>query len=128
MWQYLDPCFQTNRCGHLCLTLIKQPSVEIFLELFASFSLNEIVKAFSDLKCSIDTSIQAIINDIYILTYNDTTTINLLLSYSTSIGRLIVTHSPVVDFTSLINLQSLTVRWNPPRTLFTTRNSSSLWQ
>ena len=99
----------TNR--NLCPTLLEQLPVKIFFQIFALLPLQEVVKAFSDLNSSIDTSIQAITNAIHTVTYNDTAAIGVLLAYPTCIGRLIVTHSPAVDFTSLINLQSLTLKY-----------------
>ena len=92
-------------------TVLEQLPIEIFSQIFASFSLPEIVTVFSGLNSRIDSYIQAVTNTSHIVFYDDTKAIDLLHFFSSEISRLIVTHSPSVDFTSLIHLRSLTLKY-----------------
>ena len=94
-----------------CPTLIEHLSFEIFLQIFSSLSLEETVITFSGLNSYIDLIIRSINDGIHTVSYNDTNDADLLYLYPAQIGRLIITLSSDVDFTSLINLRSLTIKY-----------------
>ena len=100
--------------GNSGSTLLEQLSVEIILKVFASLSLSEIHGAFSGLNSYLNFCIQALATANHIVAYNDTSAANILHSFPTQIGRLIFTYSPTVDFTSLIHLRSLTLKYGTP--------------
>ena len=91
--------------------LFEQLPLEIFLHVFASFSLSEIVTTFSALNSRIDAYIEAVTQTTHTISYSDTKAIDLVRLFPTQIGRLIITHTPVVDLTPLTNLRSLTIRY-----------------
>ena len=86
-------------------------SVEIFLEIFVSLTLNKISTAFSGLNSHIDSIIRSVRTATHTVTYNDDKAVKLVQSFPVQINRLILTHSPIVDFTPLINLRSLTLKY-----------------
>ncbi len=92
-------------------TLLDNLPVEIFLKVFSSLSLEEIVTAFSDLNSYINSVIRCVKDGNHVVTCNDTKAVELLHSFPTQIGRLVITYSLNVDFTSLINLRSLTIKY-----------------
>ena len=95
-------------------TLLEELPVEIFLQVLAPFSLSEIVKTFSGLNSYINSCIQAVTTANHTVTYSDTSAADFLCLFPTQIGRLIITHSPTVDFTPLLNLRSLTLKYGTP--------------
>jgi hypothetical protein len=92
-------------------TRIEHLPIEIFLKIFASFSLEEIVTSFFGLNSCIDSIIRSVRNANHVVSYNDNKAVHLLHLFPTQIGRLIVTRAPLVDFTSVINLRSLTMKY-----------------
>jgi hypothetical protein len=92
-------------------TLLEHLPVEIFLEVFDSLSLQEILTAFSDLNSYINSIIRCIKDQNHTVSYNDGKAVDLLHLFPTQMCRLIITYSPNVDFTSLINLRSLTIKY-----------------
>jgi len=92
-------------------TLFEQLPVEIFLKIFALFSFEEVVKTFSSLNSDVNSRIRGISTAASRITYNNTRAIGFLCLYPTQIGQLIIIHSPTVDFTSLNNLRSLTLKY-----------------
>lgn len=92
-------------------TSIEHLPFEIFLKIFASFSFEEILHAFSGLNSHIDSIIRCVNDGNHAVTYSDTKAIQLLTSYPTQICRLIIVHSPNVNFASLRNLRSLTIKY-----------------
>ena len=95
-----------------CPTLFEHLPVEIVLKVFASFSLSEVVTTFSGLNYHIDSCIQAVKNVPHRVDNNNTRAIDLVRLFPTQVNRLIITNSPTVDFTALINLRSLTMTYD----------------
>ena len=95
---------------NICPTLLEQLPVEIFLQVFASLTLQDIIKAFSGLNSQIESCIQVVRNAGYTLNNHATRTTDLLRLYPTQIGRLVINICQKVNFTSLINLRSLTLK------------------
>ena len=94
-----------------CPALFEQLPVEIFLQVFASLTLQDIIRAFSGLNSHIESCIHATRNAIYTLHDRLTRTTDPLRSYPIQIGRLIITNCREIDFTSLIYLRSLTLKY-----------------
>ncbi len=92
-------------------TLLEHLPIEIVLRIFDFLSLQEIVKAFSGLNSYLNLIISSAIGISHVVKYNDATAINLLHLFTTQIRRLVITSSETVNFTSLINLRSLTLRY-----------------
>ncbi len=90
---------------------IEHLPVEIFLEIFGLFSLKEIVTSFFGLNSHIDSIIRCIKCASHAITSHDTKAVDLLNSFPTQIGRLLITRDVTIDFTSLINLRSLTLEY-----------------
>ena len=93
------------------LTLLEHLPTEIILQIFDFFSLQEIVEAFSGLNFYLDSIIGSTVSLSHVVKYNDSTAINLLHLFTAQIRRLVITNSEKVNFTSLINLRSLTLRY-----------------
>jgi hypothetical protein len=93
-------------------TTIEHLPTEIFLQIFASFSLEEVVTSFSGLNAHIDSIIRCLKGVSHEVNVNcyDTKAMNLLHLFANQIGRLTITHATTVNFTSLINLRSLTIK------------------
>jgi hypothetical protein len=92
-------------------TKIEHLPIEIFLQIFASFSLEEIVTSFFGINSHIDSIIRCINSASHAIGSHDTKAVDLLDLFPTQIGRLIVTRATKVNFTSLINLRSLTMKY-----------------
>ncbi len=92
-------------------TSLEHLPIEIFHHIFAPLSLQEIVTAFFGLNSYIDSIIRSVKRVNHVVSYNDTKAIDILHLFSTQIGRLVIIHSPNVDFTWLINLRSLTIKY-----------------
>jgi hypothetical protein len=90
-------------------TKIEYLPVEIFLEIFALFSLEEIVNSFCGLNSHIDSIIRCIKSASHTIRSKDTKAAGLLSLYPDQIGRLFIARGVTIDFTSLINLRSLTI-------------------
>jgi hypothetical protein len=90
-------------------TKIEHLPVEIFLEIFALFSLEEIISSFFGLNSRINSIIRCAKCISHTISSSDTTAVDLLNLCPTQIGRLILASSGKVNFTSLINLRSLTI-------------------
>ena len=91
-------------------TLLEQLPVEIFLQVFASLRLQDLIKAFSGLNSYIESSLKSVRSASYILNNHVTKTTDLLRSYPTQIGRLVINKCRKMNFTSLIHLRSLTLK------------------
>jgi len=91
-------------------TKIEHLPIEI-LEIFALFSLEEIVTSFFGLNSHIDSIIRCVKSASHAISSHDTKAVDLLNLFPTQISRLIVTRGVTVDFTSLINLRSLTIEY-----------------
>jgi hypothetical protein len=91
--------------------LLEELPTEIFLKIFTSLSLQELSTAFSGLNSHIDSVIQLVRDAKHIVKYNDVEAINLLQLFSAKITRLVVINVEMVDFTSLNNLRSLTLKY-----------------
>ncbi len=92
-------------------TLLEHLPIEIFLQIFVFFPLDELVKSFFGLSSYIDSLIRSVRNANHMIIYNNNDAINLLHSFSSQINRLVIIHSESVDFKSLINLRSLTLKY-----------------
>jgi hypothetical protein len=92
-------------------TLLEHLPIEIILLIFDFLSLQEIVKAFSELNIYFNSIIDSAIGISHMVKYNDPTAIKLLHLFTTQIRRLVITSSDMVNFISLINLRSLTLRY-----------------
>ena len=97
--------------NNTCPTLLEKLSSAIFLQIFASFSLDEVVTIFSGLNSNINTIIRSIRHANHAVIYNDIKAATLLHLFLTHISRLRITNSENVDFTSLTNLRSLTIKY-----------------
>jgi hypothetical protein len=95
--------------------------VVIFLQIFASLSLQEIVTAFYALNSHIDSIIRSMRNVSYIVRFNDVDGLNVLQLFPASIGHLMITNVETIDFTSFINLRSLKLRYGTQRQFNTIR-------
>ena len=104
-----------------CPTLFQQLPVEIFLQIFASLRLQDTIRAFSGLNCHIESFIHTTRNASYILNNHATRTTDLLRLYPTQIGRLVIDKCRKLDFTSLINLRSLTLKHGTGQQLYAIR-------
>ncbi|CAF1264692.1 unnamed protein product [Adineta ricciae] len=85
--------------------------VEILAEIFTFLSSSELCKTFSNLNSRINSIIQSMITVSHVVKYDDTDAINYLHCFPASIVRLVLIHAKTVDFTSLINLRSLTLKY-----------------
>jgi hypothetical protein len=92
-------------------TLLEHLPNEIFLQIFTFFSLRDIVKVFFGLNSYIDSLIRLLTNASHVIKYNDVDGINLLQLFPSQFGRLVVINAEQADFTSLINLRSLTLKY-----------------
>ncbi len=84
---------------------------EIFLQIFAFLHLRELVTAFFGLNSYINSVIQSVRGITYLVKYNGDDKTNLLHLFPTQIGRLVIVSVEMVDFTSLTNLRSLTLKY-----------------
>ena len=91
-------------------TSLEHLPVEILLQIFAFFPLPELVKAFSGLNTYVDSVIRSIRNTSLVVRSYDIDAINLLHTFSTQIARLVI-NAPTINFTPLINLRSLTLKY-----------------
>ncbi len=108
---YVDITHASMSNENILPTSFEQLPSELFLKIFSFLYLPEILTAFSGLTCSIDSIIRLVRSAIHIKRCNDVDTINMLHSYSTQISRLLVINAETVDFTSLNNLRSLTLKY-----------------
>ena len=92
-------------------TSFEQLPIELFLEIFSFLHLPDILSAFSGLNSFIDSIVRSVKSAIHIKRSNDVDTINLLHSHPNQISRLLVVNAETVDFTSLNNLHSLTLKY-----------------
>jgi hypothetical protein len=92
-------------------TKIEHLPVEIFLEIFALFSLEEIISSFFGLNSRINSIIRCAKCISHTISSSDTTAVDQLKLFPTQIGRLFITRGVTIDFTSLINLRSLTIEY-----------------
>lgn len=84
---------------------------EIFLQIFAFLPFRDIVTAFFDLNSYINSVIRLVKDASHVVKHNDVDGINLLNLFPTQIGRLIIINAENADFTTLINLRSLTLKY-----------------
>jgi hypothetical protein len=103
--------FSTMSIHDTHATSFERLPVEIFLQIFSSLSLQEIVTAFFDLNSYINAIIRCVKDGNHTVAYNDTKAVDLLHSFPTQFCQLIITYSPAADLTSLINLRSLTIKY-----------------
>lgn len=97
--------------NNTCPTFLEQLPVEIFLQVCASLTLREVIKAFAGLNAHIDSSIGALRNASHTLQDIASETTDLLRLNPTQIGRLVISKCSTADFSSLINLRSLTLKY-----------------
>jgi hypothetical protein len=92
-------------------TLLEHLPVEIFLQIFDFLPLQDLVTAFSGLNFYINSIIRSVTGISHVVKYDDVDAINLLQLFPTHIGRLVLFLSETMDFTSLTNVRSLTIRY-----------------
>jgi hypothetical protein len=93
-------------------TSLERLPVEIFLQIFAFLPLQELVKTFFGLNSNINSIIQSSDSKLsHVISYGDADAINLLYLFAIQIKRLVIIRAGKVDFNSLINLGSLTLRY-----------------
>ena len=85
--------------------------VEILLQIFSFFSLRELVATFSGLNTHFDSIVRFVRDGIHTVAYNNLDDINLLQLFPTQIARLRVANVETVDFSSLVNLRALTLKY-----------------
>ncbi|CAF1539942.1 unnamed protein product [Adineta ricciae] len=100
------------------VTLFEDLPVEILLKIFHLLSLDELVTKFLGLNTYINLVIQSLTHIKHTIINNDTNAIDLRHLFATQIDRLIITRSPSVDFTSLNNLRSLTIKYGTVKQLY----------
>ncbi len=91
--------------------LLEDLPTELFLEIFTFVSLGEVFTAFSGLNSHIDLVILLIRDASHVVKCNDIEAINILQLFPAQINRLILINAEMVDFTSLTNLRSLTLKY-----------------
>jgi hypothetical protein len=91
--------------------LLEDLPTEIFLQIFTFISLGDLFEAFSGLNFHIDSVIRLVRDAKHIVKYNDVEAINLLQLFSNKISHLVVINVEMVDFTSLTNLRSITLKY-----------------
>ena len=91
--------------------LLEDLPPEIFQQIFTFLSLRELFTAFSGLNSHIDSVIRLVRDASLLVKYNDIEAVNLLQLFSDKISRLVVVNVEMGDFTSLINLRSLTLKY-----------------
>jgi hypothetical protein len=84
---------------------------EILLQIFGLFSFKEIIKTFSGLNFYLDSTIRSINDGNLHVHLNDVESVNHINLYPNQIRRLILIHSPNVNFMLSINLRSLTIKY-----------------
>jgi hypothetical protein len=87
---------------------------EIFFQIFGFLPFRELVSAFSGLNSYIDSIIRCVTGLSHVVKYNIAESVNLLHLFATQISRLVIIRAETVDFTSLINLRSLILRYGTP--------------
>lgn len=92
-------------------TLFENLSTEIILQIFGFLSLRELVTTFFDLNGCINSVIRLINDANHVVRCNDIDAINILQSFPTQIRRLLIVNVESIDFTALINLHSLTLKY-----------------
>ena len=92
-------------------TLLEDLPVEIFLQIFGSLSLREIATTFFGLNSYIDSIIRSVRGVSRLVSYNNVNAIQDLHLLPFLISRLIVVNVEMVDFTPLINLRSLVLKY-----------------
>jgi hypothetical protein len=92
-------------------TLLEHLPVEIFQQVFVLLPLQEIVTAFLGLNSHIDSIIRSLKNISHTVRPTDDKAINILHLFPTQISHLIIVNVRTVDFTSLINLRSLILKY-----------------
>ncbi len=96
------------------LASFEQLPTEIFLQIFAFLPLQELVAAFYGLNFYIDSIIRSVRVASLVVRNNDADAIQLLQLFPTQIGRLLALNAEMLDFTSLINLRSLILKYGTP--------------
>ena len=92
-------------------TTIEHLSNEIFREIFDYLLFQDINKSFFGITSNIDSIIRSMNSGSLEVSKTDINSENLLSSFPTQIGRLVLNCCETVNFTSLINLRSLTIRF-----------------
>jgi hypothetical protein len=92
-------------------TLLEHFPVEIFLQIFTFFPIQELFKAFFGLNSHIDSIIRSVRNASHTINCNNNDAINFLHLFSAQISRLVIVDADAVDFTLLINIRSLTLKY-----------------
>ena len=85
--------------------------VEIFGEIFVFLSFRDLVAAFCNLNRHIDSIVRSIGAVNHVIKYDETDVITVPQLVPTSITCLVVVHVRDVDFTPLVNLQSLVLKY-----------------
>jgi len=93
-------------------TTIEHLSNEIFREIFDYLLFQDINKSFFGITSNIDSIIRSMNSGSLEVSKTDINSENLLSSFPTQIGRLVLNSCETVNFTSLINLRSLTIRFD----------------
>lgn len=107
----INNCITKINSEHTRVMLFDQLPTEIFLQIFSFLRFQETITAFSNLNSYIDSVIRNI-NDGYLqVSYDNAEEVCCLNLYSHQIGRLTLIHSPSIDFTTSINLRSLTIKF-----------------
>jgi hypothetical protein len=92
-------------------SLLEHLPVEILLQIFGLLTLREISTTFLGLNSYIDSIIRYVRGATHMVSCNDGNAIKLLHLLPTLISRVIIVNFEMVDFTSLINLRSLILKY-----------------
>jgi len=84
---------------------------EIFLQIFDFLSLRELITALFGLNSHINAIIRSVRGTSHVVRYNDVDAIKLLQLFPIQIGHLTIVNIEMIDFPSLINLRSLTLKY-----------------
>jgi hypothetical protein len=96
---------------------IEQFPTEIFQQIFEFISLQDIAGAFFGLNSHLDTIVRSVSRTSHVIRCDNIDAINLLHSFHLQIAQLIVVNAEKVDFTSLMNLRLLTLKYGTPMQL-----------
>ena len=95
-------------------TLFEHLPTEILHQIFAMLSLRELVQAFSGLNFYMNSVIRSIRGLSHTVKCNEFDTIGLVQLFPLQITRLAIAYTKSLDFSSLIHLRSLILRYGTP--------------
>ncbi len=92
-------------------TSIEQLPTETLLQIFAFFNLRELITTFFGLNSHINSIVRSVKNASHTVPNNDFDIVKLVQQFSKQIARLIIVNTDMINFTSLSNLRSFTLKY-----------------